>query len=175
MEKEDYEIIPHELLQDLRVDVEELKKKLMQPDAKAEELILEMESLKDSIHDLTTIFQKALDQMRDDDSSKIHDTILGKLNAVMQQNEALSKGIMMLSDKMDRHHRAAPIPHTASPRVQHTLGMPSNPMQGPRMAPPLDQPAMPTFPPPAFGQPLSASDFPPPPPSPDKKRFGLFK
>ena len=61
---EDYEILPHQILADLKSEVEALKKKLTQPDAKAQELILEIESLKDSIHDLTMIFQKALEDMK---------------------------------------------------------------------------------------------------------------
>ena len=44
MADEEYEILPHQLLSDLKYDVEALKKKLSQPDAKANELILEIES-----------------------------------------------------------------------------------------------------------------------------------
>ena len=64
MADEDYEIIPHQLLSDLKFDVEALKKKLTQPDAKINELLLELESVKDSVHDLHTIFQKALEEVQ---------------------------------------------------------------------------------------------------------------
>ena len=40
---QEYEILPHKLISDLKYDVEALKKKLTQPDAKANELILEIE------------------------------------------------------------------------------------------------------------------------------------
>ena len=61
MADDEYEILPHQLLQDLKYDVEALKKKLTQPDTKSNELILEIESLKDSVHDLNDIFKKALE------------------------------------------------------------------------------------------------------------------
>ena len=60
MTEQEYEIMPHKLLSDLKYDVEALKKKLTQPDAKADELILEIESMKDSLHELTTIFERAI-------------------------------------------------------------------------------------------------------------------
>ena len=39
MAEAEYEILPHQLLSDLKYDVEALKKKLDQPDSKANELI----------------------------------------------------------------------------------------------------------------------------------------
>ena len=63
MAEEEYEILPHQLLSDLKYDVEALKKKLTQPDNKINELILEIESLKDSIHELNIVFEKALQEL----------------------------------------------------------------------------------------------------------------
>ena len=58
MAEDDYEILPHQLLADLKYDIEALKKRLSQPDSKMQELILEIESLKDSIHELNTVFKR---------------------------------------------------------------------------------------------------------------------
>ena len=65
MAEEEYEILPHQLLSDLKTEVEALKKKLTQPDAKANELILEIESLKDSVHELNVVFEKAMEEMKE--------------------------------------------------------------------------------------------------------------
>ena len=67
MANEDYEILPHQLLSDLKGDVEALKKKLSRPDSKANELILEIESMKDSVHDLNELFNKALEDQKEED------------------------------------------------------------------------------------------------------------
>lgn len=155
MAKEEYEILPHQLLQDLKYDVESLKKKLTHPDRKAEELILEIESLKDSIHELTLIFQKALEETKDENLTAVVKTVNERMEAVVSQNETIAKGMIAISDKLEdwmNHASAKP----AAPSVQHTMGPP--PMAGPRMAP------MP-----------SMGGMPPPPPAPGKKRTGLFK
>ncbi len=162
MTDEEYEILPHQLLQDLKYDVESLKKKLMQPDKKAEELILEIESLKDSIHELTVIFQKALEETKNEDLTAVIKTVSERLETVVSQNETIAKGMIAISDKVeDWMGRQASLPKAeARPAfpAQHTIGAP--PMPGPRMAP------MPMMGPPGM---------PPPPPMPGKKRVGLFK
>lgn len=96
MNEADYEILPHKLLSDLRYDVEALKKKLTQPDAKAEELILEIESLKESIHELTTIFQRALEELKSENLTKV---ILEKLIKIEKQNEMVIFNQKSFSEK----------------------------------------------------------------------------
>ena len=99
---EDYEILPHQILADLKNEVEALKKKLTQPDAKAQELILEIESLKDSIHDLTMIFQKALEDMKQEgDAAQLMKALTMKIEAVISQNETIARGMIAISDKVE--------------------------------------------------------------------------
>ena len=82
MTNDNYEIIPHQLLSDLQHDVEALKNQLASPNTKMNELILEIESMKDSVHELTTVFQKALEHVRTDgDASSNLKTIVEKLEA----------------------------------------------------------------------------------------------
>ena len=71
MVDEEYELLPHKLLADLKDDVEMLRKKLNQPETKINELILEIESMKDSIHELNTVFAKALDETNEEDHIKL--------------------------------------------------------------------------------------------------------
>ncbi|MFH0701281.1 MAG: hypothetical protein V2A62_02500 [Candidatus Woesearchaeota archaeon] len=187
---EDYEILPHQLLNDLKDEVEGLKKKLTQPDSKINELILEIESMKDSVHELNTIFQQALKETQEEDVMKRITDINDKLADVISQNETIAKGMLAISDKVDdfvskqdgskvgsdstltfsSSQTTAP-----SGMVRHDMGMPQ--MSGPgRMAPP---PSMDNnFP--SFGDNFNSSgsdNFPPPPPSmgAPPKRKGLFK
>ncbi len=160
MVNEEYEMIPHKLLSDLKFDVEALQKKLSQPDSKTEELLLELESVKSSLHELTSVFQQALKEMKDEGD------IGKKLDAVISQNETIARGMIAISDKVENwmSGQRGALPKVAAP-VQHRMGPPQ---QERKMAPfpaPRGQPA----PPPTGGM-----DFPPPPPSAKKKRGGIF-
>jgi hypothetical protein len=159
---EDYEILPHKLLEDLKFEVEALKKKITEPDTKANELILEIESMKDSIHELTLIFQKALEESKADlDIDKTLATMKEKMDAVVSQNETIARGMIAISDKLEDFMKK---PQGPPPGIKHTMGAPSGP---PRMAPP----PMPSMNPP-MRSPLM--DLPPPPPAPGGRR-GIFK
>lgn len=174
--EEDYEILPHQLLADLKSEVEALKKKLTQPDAKANELILEMESLKDSIHELNSVFQKALEQTKEEDLAKVIKIINQKLDTVATQNETIAKGMIAISDKLEdfmanqgQMSATAPRGGLAQP-IQHIMGAPQ--MPGSRMAPPLQMESSP-FPESEYPSPIR-TDAPPPPPPPgagSKKRL----
>ena len=175
MADEEYEILPHQLLQDLKGEVEALKKKLTAPDAKANELILEIESAKDSIHELTMVFQKALEEVKDEDATKQLKTITERLEMVAAQNETIARGMVAISDKLeDFMHKQ--IPNQTQPPAQpmmpqmpamspHSMGTPTLP--GQRVAPmPMDN----------FSTNIQMPDMPPPPPSPPgKRRTGLFR
>ena len=166
MTEEEYEILPHKLLSDLKYDVEALKKKLSEPDNKANELILEIESMKDSVHELNIVFGKALQDMQEEDLGKTVKQLLDKLTTVVSQNEIIAHGMVAISDKLEGfmhqqsltkptstlHHQASITP------VKHTMGPPIEPES--RIAPP-----------PPMGN--RVMDFPPPPPA-GKKRKGLF-
>jgi hypothetical protein len=159
MVDQEYEILPHQLLQDLRYDVEALKKKLSSPDAKANELILEMESMKDSSHELTDLFRKALGEMQgDNDAAKSLTLIKEKMDTVISQNETIAKGMIAISDKLENFMSQRPKTPVHRPMGQHNMGPPPSPG---RMAP---HPAAPT----------GGMDFPPPPPSMNQRK-GLFK
>lgn len=178
---EDYEILPHQLLADLKSEVEALKKKLTQPDAKANELILEIESLKDSIHELNTVFQKALEQSKEEDLAKVIRIISQKLDTAVTQNETIAKGMVAISDKLEDfmasqgQMRAGPIPVPMG-APQHSMGAPQ--MLGSRMAPPLQMES--PFSESDYSSPIGTETVPPPPPPPGsagkKKLIGtIFK
>ncbi len=182
MADDNYEILPHQLLADLKYDVEALKKKLSEPDAKVNELILEIESVKDSIHELSVIFQKALEEVKGDDSiAKTMKNLQEKTQSVISQNETIAKGMIAISDKledfmakqtaiprMETPMRTTPIPESSlTTPIRHTIGLPQPGIERNAPRPSLN---------PAFSSPRSGIDLPPPPPSPPgKKHGGIFK
>ncbi len=178
MADEQYELLPHQLLSDLKYDVEALKKKLTQPDSKANELILEIESLKDSIHELHGIFKKALEKTDEEDVYKTIRNLNSRIDAVVSQNETIAKGMIAISDKLEDFMGKHPNPGMSRPMPmnteirppQHSMGPPAFPgpgriAPGPQMGPPS---------PPGPG----GVDLPPPPRmGGDKKKSigGMFR
>ncbi|MEK6900005.1 MAG: hypothetical protein AABX05_02670 [Nanoarchaeota archaeon] len=132
------ELLPHQIIADLKYDVEALKKKLTQPDSKANELILEIESMKDAVHELNLVFEKALQEMKEEDLSKTLQSMLEKLSAVISQNETIAKGMIAISDRLDDFmNRQMGVPRNQPVAVQHTMGAP---MMTGRVAPRPDMP-----------------------------------
>ena len=169
MVDEEYELLPHKLLADLKDDVEMLRKKLNQPETKINELILEIESMKDSIHELNTVFAKALEDTNEEDPHKTIKILENKVETILTQNEIIAKGMVAISDKLeDFMNKQTNIPQKTVPQQtpppmpgQHTMGAPSIP--GSRTAPPAQ-----------MQNPGAGLDFPPPPPSAATKKRGLF-
>ncbi|MBI4980792.1 hypothetical protein HZC30_04525 [Candidatus Woesearchaeota archaeon] len=191
---DEYEIMPHQLLADLKGEVEALKKKLTQPDSKINELILEIESMKDSVHELNTIFQQAVQDTKTEDVTKNIVDINSKLSDVIAQNETIAKGMIAIADKVDDFVSkqgssgssvVSSMPSSASavssaPSMGPKLDFGAPSFGGPsRMAPPpMEAPAFPSFSGGGgFGSaPGGDFNFPPPPPSASSsKRKGLFR
>ncbi len=180
---EDYEILPHQLLQDLKSEVELLKKKLSQPDSKANELILEIESLKDSTHELQAVFQKALEDAKGEEIGLTIKKLNESVANVVSQNETIARALIAISDKLDNFMGGAKQEQrVSSAAMQHTMGVPS--MPGPsRMAPPpMIGPMTPSMMPPGMSGPSSMPSGPapmpslsPPPPPGMGKRRGIFR
>ena len=156
----DYEILPHKLLEDLKFDVEALKKKLTEPEAKANELILEIETLKDAVHELNTVFNKALEHSKEEDAFKAIQRLNERLDTVVTQNETIAKGMIAISDKLEDFMHKNKTASSALASYPATM-MPSSPMGSPSMS---ENPAM--------GQHFVTHSAPglPPPPSPGKKK-----
>jgi len=159
-DNDDYEILPHKLLEDLKFDVEALKKRLTEPDTKSNELILEIETLKDSVHELNTIFKEALEETKEEDVFKSIQLLNERMDAVVTQNETIAKGMIAIADKVDGfmdNFQKAPRPQMSS------MAQSAPPMNNfSQRAPP--------------GMPPAPGDMPPPP-SPNgngKRRKGFF-
>jgi len=174
MPEEDWEIVPHQILAELRDEVHVLKEKLSQPTTKLD-MVEAMNDLKKSIQDMHAIFQTALEQ-----TGKEAD-ISQRLSALEKQNERIIQTLSTFADSMDGKADTAPrmfqsMPPMSLPNMPN-MQMPSQPSMPasirasrvappPMRAPPSRAPSMSSMPePPSFG-------IPPPPPAPKKGLFG---
>ncbi|MBI4151476.1 hypothetical protein HY496_00770 [Candidatus Woesearchaeota archaeon] len=181
MDEGDYELLPHQVLNELKQDVEALKKRLSQPDAKINELVLEIESLKENIHQLTAIFQKVLEGTKVDDPSKSVRTLIEKTDAIVSQNETIARGMIAISDKLSEFMARQGVsgrPVIPPASTPYPLQQPRAPPGVPgRVAPrpmPMDLLGQQMTPPPGAAPDLDLP--PPPPPAVDsKKRMGVFR
>ncbi len=167
-----YEILPQDILDTLRYDIEALKKKLDEPQSKTNELILEIESLKDSIHDLNDVFKKALHETAEEDVYKTLKVISERIDAVVTQNETIAKGMIAISDKVDdfvssQNNKPASAPAVNLGGPAGSMGSAAAPMGAPRNLPPQmsaiqgsGRPAVPMS-----GMGARPGGVPPPPPS----------
>lgn len=99
--EDEYEIFPHKVLQDLKEEVEALKKKLSEPESVAQELMGEMEDLKTTIKELNAVFKEALQDVKEEDSVKLLAALQNKVSAVLTQNETIARGMVAISDKLE--------------------------------------------------------------------------
>ena len=172
MADKSFEILPHRLLEDLKFDVEALKKKLSAPDSKAEELILEIESLKDSIHDLNTVFGKALEETKEEDIYVAIKKLNERIDTVVTQNETIARGMIAISDKVDEFiHKGGPSSLGSSQRPKMSTPRPTPPSKSMPSVPQMSAPARESDTSPQFN--MSSGGIPPPPGA-MKKRRGFF-
>ena len=161
---EEFELFPHKIFEELKYDVEALKNKLSEPDLKANELMVEIEDLKESIHELNNVFKVALEETKGEDSKELA-TIKEKLDAVVRQNETIAQGMVAISEKVEEFTKpkvmASPQPNPQSPppRPSFSPSFPPPPPGSPsRVAPPISMPG----------------EGPLPPPPEKKRSLGLF-
>jgi predicted nucleic acid-binding Zn-ribbon protein len=122
MMDDEYEILPHKLLEDLKFDVEALKKKLSEPETTSQELIAEIEDFKGTLRDLQNVFKEALQDLKEDDSAKLLHALQNKVETITTQNETIARGMVAISDKLDdfmKHssHQPTIIPHSFHPKM----------------------------------------------------------
>ncbi len=126
---DEYEILPHKLLEDLKFDVEALKKKLSEPETTAQELIAEIEDFKGTLRDLQNVFKEALQDLKEDDSAKLLHALQNKVETITTQNETIARGMVAISDKLDdfmKHpiHKPAAVQPSFPPRMPSPPGLP---------------------------------------------------
>ena len=146
---DDYELLPHKDIIELKKELEKLKKG---PTPESRD---QMEKLTDSINNLLNLFKEASSQMHlEEQEGNLVSEKLGpieeKLDQILDQNQKIAEGIVALADliKEMKEEKEPPMPR---------LRM--GPMQGPMpQGPPPGMPRMPEF-----------GGFPPMPPPPRRR------
>jgi len=146
VEDEEYELTPHKQLEELRAEVEKLKKNPFTESGSSKNLLEAMDRLSKSINNLIELFRTASEDVQTREVSE--ESGMGKkIDQLAEENKKIAEGIVSLAEIMKR----------------------SNPPQPPSISPPPFTPKSTPMPPP-IAQPTG------PPLIPDRKAiFDKFK
>ena len=190
MAEEDWEIIPHKILADLRDELDALKDKLTHPEPNVKDVVDSMADLKSSIAQLNNLFKSALEHMDAEgdaghySGNKIIESRLVKLE---EQNGQIAKAMVAIADMVSELKKSAnpripqasrPMPQQFAPQMQMPPRMPAPQFQPPMAQQPRPMPMPQQFAPqmqpapsmarsamgtqPTMQQPRSPFDMPPP-------------
>ena len=158
-EDEEYELVPHKIVSELKREVEELKQNPLGSTSSGNDLQSSMNALAHGINDLLTLFKDATDQMRMEEKdsqvlSKRMEPMIEKLDVLIDQNHKIAKGILAVADMLKDHLR--------NKRHDSAPAMPGMPERMPQQMRPSYRPPFPEFAPmPDSG--MSRQDFGPAP------------
>jgi hypothetical protein len=193
---DDYALVPEREVEELKKEVEDLRKNPVGSTPEGKELMEQVESLNQTIHSLSDFFKEASESLeRFESKPKEESKIEPKVDELIEQNKKIAKGIIAVADlvkdltmKMESAHAEAPKikqPKPAMPQPsfsppnmsQHNDQMPPMPDFGkpPKMEMPKAPGSLPEF---NDNLPPLPNDLPPlgptpPPPKPKKKLFGF--
>ncbi|HLC89050.1 MAG TPA: hypothetical protein VJG49_03360, partial [Candidatus Nanoarchaeia archaeon] len=129
------------------------------------------------------VFEKAMEEMKDEDAGETLKTIKEKLNTVVTQNETIARGMIAISDKLEDFMKRQSVTPPATP-ARSAFPTPAYGQQGPLMPIRHDMGAPASGPTRMAPIPMSITtedenNLPPPPPAFDggRKRNlgGLFR
>ena len=162
MADDDYDLLPHRQINELRGLVQDLKNKVDR--ASPKELIDSMDALTKSIDSLIALLKQAADEMRYEEKEEIlsggseHKAINEKLDRILEQNKIIADGMVAVSNMVrdfagkQRKQQAAPAPKPQQfqPSFQPSMRAPSFPQPGfqPQFNAPM--PPRPQMPSPGF-------------------------
>ena len=181
MADDDYDLLPHRQINELKKLVKDLKNKV--DSASPKELIDSMDSLTKSIDSLMVLFKQAADEMRYEEKEEMlsggseHKAINDKLDKIMEQNKIIADGMVAISDMVrdftgkQRKQQAAqsPKPQQFQPGFQPSMRAPNFPQPNfqPQFNAPM--PPRPQMPAPGFMEEPPLPDF-----NEEPKKRGLF-
>jgi hypothetical protein len=167
-EEEEYELLPHKEIEDLKEELSKLKEFEIAPSKRLQVSLLELNTKLDR---LMMIFEDATHELRVEEGglsfTEKMKPLLEKMNKILEQNSEIASGILALADMVKELKEARP-EEMSRPAYEVREEAPA-PMMAPRpagmMAPPRAPPVgmMPPGVPP--GMPL--------PPLPRKRTFGI--
>lgn len=171
---DEYEILPHQELKDLKEELRKLKEFEITP---SKQMHVTMIELNHKLDKLITIFEDAMHEVRVEEGglsfTEKMQPIISKMNKILEQNSEIASGILAIADMVKGGEKPEPTELPELPELPTT--MPRTPMPrsttpgaAPRPQPPMTaQRAPPKAPIP------QRSTEPPLPPLPKKRSFGL--
>jgi len=154
MANDEYEIVPHKDILDLKKEIARLKGEGQTPDTR-DSLFYAVTKLNDSINDLLKLFKAASESMAAEGEVADMSGVNEKLNTIIEQNKKIAEGIVALADLIKAGKAQAP-------------AMPRPIMPEPRPLPSFKPFEMPEIP--AIEEPPTPPPGPMPPPGPLKRR-----
>jgi len=169
MAGDDYEIVSHKEIIDLKKQIDNLKS-TKKGDVSNKSLKLSIETLNKNLELMIDLFREANKMMRADEKEALLVTdsmspLMGKIDKLLEQNQTVAKGILTVADLVKGESEApkAANPLPSRPMAKPLPAGPSLPPSGPMPASaqpgPMPQPA--PHPMPAFPDPNMASNIPP--------------
>ncbi len=181
MADDDYDLLPHRQINELKGLVQDLKNKVDR--ASPKDLIDSMDALTKSIDSLMALFRQAADEMRYEEKEEIlsggseHKAINEKLDRILEQNKIIADGMVAVSNmvrdfagKQRKQQAAKPQQFQSQPGFQPSMRAPSFPQ--PSFQPQFNAPR-PQMPAPGFMEEPPLPDFEEEPRK--KGLFGMFK
>jgi len=167
---EEYELLPHKEIEELKDELRKLKEFEITPSKKMHVTMIELNHKLDK---LITIFEDAMHEVRVEEGglsfAEKMKPVVSKMNKILEQNSEIASGILAVADMLKGKQ--------TEPSYQEEPELPSFAPEGP--SPPPMPPAAPgppsgrapgPAPPAQAAEPRSAPPLPPPP---RKRNFGL--
>lgn len=189
MAEEEYALVPQHEVEELKKELEEIRKNPLAGTASGNDLLSSVNKLNESINSMMDLFKEAGEHMGKEGitatgtSDEKHKQILDKLDAVIDQNKKIAKGIVAIADMVKEGGKPEPKKPAPKPAGPPPMGPPPGmpPPGGPPGLPPLGPgPGAPPPGPPPMGPPGAPPMGPPPgmpppgPPPAKPKKKGLF-
>lgn len=135
---EPYDLLPHQEIEELKRQVQELKTR--SDKSSSQEIVKALEQLTRAMDSMLRLFTEAAGEVKGDD--KEHGQIVEKLDEVIEQNKTIAGGMVAVSDMVRdfverQQYRPVPVPRPM-PRPNYPMPEPNFP--GPRFQGPMQEP-----------------------------------
>ncbi|RLE46961.1 hypothetical protein DRJ25_03420 [Candidatus Woesearchaeota archaeon] len=187
-EKEEYELLPHKEVEELKEELRKLKEFELTPTKKLEVSVIELNKKLDRLID---IFEKASVDLKEEEGGLTFKErirpVVDKMNKILEQNAEIASGILAIADLLKgkvepEDSLKGLVPPPKPPQPQSNFSNPPAPFPPPHNLQRGQLPPARPLPPPGVNirmpvqpQPNAAPQAQglPPPPPPKKRTFGL--
>lgn len=179
---EEYEIMPHRTIENIKHELEDLKKRATSKDAiSSESFRSSLDNLTQSINSLMALFKEAAEEMKleEETESSLKENIgplIHKINEIEEENKTIAKGILTVADMIKdmKTEKRIERPIMPQPKMMHHIPPRHDTFQQrtpQQHTPPRSMPAASFRPAPALSpfepKPMSPPQFGQPRPSPN--------